>query len=385
MTITIVALIWDIIKTLLSPFTKILKWLYSKLPFRIVWRKAIPKLGIIESSWREHTWELAKQREIEIVAIHTHWQVTNTLPYNITALNVFITKPVKIKGHALIKHHESDIWGSYSIPHGYTTEVGASFVLDKKHIKTSQDIIKVNIEFQDSIGHIHKVDKVNIHPFIKNLDVKKDILRTEDPSKLTNKLEKEVVAVLKNEVQQYKARGRREGRLGTVEWPKGAIEWRDVDAKIKFLFENSNKSNVSSEHIDALVSLYDSASASGKKSILAAVLKRIEKKNEYRDIGYLIIFFLFEINQLEKGLEVALKKLLGDKANAFGDVLRILDFLLAFRYDEFDNPELDAIESFVYSTKEHPFQIKERINAIKVRKMLTKPTIGITTNAVPQT
>lgn len=67
---------------------------------------------------------------------------------------------------------------------------------------------------------------------------------------------------------------------------------------------------------------------------------------------------------------MAIKRLYGDRANAFSDTLRLLDFLLAFRYEEFEEKELNAIETFVYATKEHPFQIKERINAIRVRKML---------------
>lgn len=363
------SLILDIIKTLLAPFLKVLKWVYEQLPLKIVRRKPSPQLGIIESSWRAHTWEYAKHRDKEVIAIHTHWQVTNALPYNLTALNVFLTKPTHVKGHTLIKHHESDIWGSYTIPRGYTTEVEASFIIDRKFAKNSDTIIKANIEFQDPIGRTHKLNQVIINPFLKNVNVKKENLKTEDPSKLTNKIEKEVVAILKNEVQQYKVRGRREGRLGTVEWPKGAIEWRDVDAKIKFLFDNSNKDNVKSEHIDALLSLYNSSSPKNKRKIITTLLNRIDKKSEYRDVGYLIIFFLFEVGYLKEGLQATLKKLKGDKANAFGDVLRLLDFLLAFRYAEFDTPELDAIEAFIYSTKEHPFQIKERVNAIRVRQI----------------
>ncbi len=56
-------------------------------------------------------------------------------------------------------------------------------------------------------------------------------------------------------------------------------------------------------------------------------------------------------------------------AHAFSDVLRMLDILLTFRHEEFGEPELEAIESFAYSTKNHPFKIKERVNAIKVKKM----------------
>ena len=116
--------------------------------------------------------------------------------------------------------------------------------------------------------------------------------------------------------------------------------------------------------------MYKSSSKAIKRIIVKSVLKRIDKKREYRDIGYLIIFFLFEIGHVEKGLNIALRRLHGDKANGFGDVLRVLDFLLAFRFDDFAEAQLDAIETFVYATKEHSFSIKERVNAIRVRKIL---------------
>ncbi len=366
----IYSLVWDIVKTLLSPFTKASKWFYEQLPFKVVRRKPLLKLGIIESSWHEHVWEFAKQRGKEVVVIDTHWQITNTLPYNLTVLNVFLKKPEKIKGRVLIKNYKSDIWGSYPIPKGYTTEIEASFVIDKRHIKNVMDTIKAQIELQDPTGRTHKIDDIVIKPVRKG-SVKRDSLIIEDPSKIRSEVEKQVVAVLKNEVEQYKVRGRREGKLGTVEWPNGVIEWRGADDKIQFLFENSNKNNVKSGHVDALLSLYQSSSAMGKRNIITTLLNRIDKKNEYRDVGYLIIFFLLEVGHLREGLETTLKKLRGDKANAFGDVLRMLDFLLAFRYEEFQESDLDVIEAFVYSTKEHPFRIKERINAIRVRNMLS--------------
>jgi hypothetical protein len=369
MLIQILSIIFDFIKLVLLPLTKTLKWIYGKLPFKVISRKPLPKLGIIESAWREPIWEFVKYRDKEVIAIHTYWQITNTLSYNLTALNVFLTKPERVKGHLLIKHYKSDIYGSYAIPKGYTTEADASFMIDKKYIKQPEDVIKIRIEFQDPVGRYHKLDQVVIKPIIKTQVNKIDSLKIEDPSKIKNKVEKQVVAVLKNEIEQYKVRGRREGRLGTVEWPRGTIEWRGMDEKIKFLFDNSAAGNVSSEHVKALLNLYNSSSPRDKAIIIKSLLNRIDKKSEYRNVGYLIIFFLFEIGHLEEGLKIALKKLKGDKTNAFSDTLRLLDFLLAFRYGEFEEAEMNTIEAFVYATKEHPFQIKERINAIRVNKL----------------
>lgn len=371
--------VWDVVKTLFSPITRVLKWFYEQLPFKIVRRKPIAKLGIIESSWRGHTWEYTKHKDKNVIIINTHWQITNTLPYSLTALNVFLIKPERVKGSVMIRNYKADIWGYYPIPQGHTTEVDASFLIDRKHIKNPRDVIRAEIELQDPTGRTHKISDIIVKPIRRSVP-KKETLVIENPSKIRCKIEKQVVAVLKNEIKQYKVRGRREGRLGTVEWPKGGIEWRDADAKIKFLYENSNMNNVKSEHIDALLNLYKSTSSQGKAKIISSLLKRIDRKTEYRDVGYLIIFFLFEVGHLKDGLDIALKKLQYDKANGFSDVLKILDFLLAFRYQEFETTELDVIETFVCSTKEYPFQIKERINAIRVRRMINKPSIKVTNN-----
>ena len=83
------SLLFSIIKFLFSPVTKLLRWIYNKLPFKVVGKKNNPKLGIIESSWRDHMWDYGKQGDKEVVVVYTYWQITNTLPYNLTALNVF--------------------------------------------------------------------------------------------------------------------------------------------------------------------------------------------------------------------------------------------------------------------------------------------------------
>lgn len=185
--------------------------------------KPLPSLGIIESPWRGHFWEYAKQQDIEVVTIHTSWKVTNTLLYNLTVLNVFLTKPTRAKGALFIKHHKSEIFGFYPIPQGYTTEVHASFFIDKRFVKKEDQILKVRVEFEDPIGRRHKIDNIIVEP-IRKTPVKKDLSQTEDSSETKSKVEKQVVSVLKNEVEQYKVSGRKEGKLGTVEWPREGLE-----------------------------------------------------------------------------------------------------------------------------------------------------------------
>lgn len=363
------AKILEFIKPFFSFLAKLLKWFYSRLPFEFKWRRSLPELGLIESSWRKHVWTYGSRGDKKVMVLDTNWQITNTLPYNLTALNAFLKKPEYVKGTIMLKDVNSQYWGHYPIPKGYTTEMGITFAIDKKYVKNAKTVIKAELELQDPTGRKHKIDSVMIYPVELSKDKRAEYLKVEDSSKINNEIERQIVAVLKNEVQQYKVRGRREGRLGTVDWPQGTIEWREADSKIQFLFDKFSRSNVSSGYAEAVMKLYQRSSNEDKKIIIKSLLSRIDKKSEYRDVGYLIIFCLFELGHLKEGLDTALLRLGGDKANGFGDVLRILDILLAFRYEEFQESDLALIEKFIYSTKEHPFSIKERINAIRVKRM----------------
>lgn len=353
---------------LVSPLTKTFKWVYNKLPFKVIFKKNKYKLALIESNYRNNMWSYGKKGDEKIIFINTTWKITNALNYNLTALNAYLIKPQKIRGQVILKDVNSNTWGNYALERGYTTEIEISFVVDKSKVKDTNSNINIEFELEDILGKRHKYKNIEIPSAIINTP-KKDNLNIEDPSQISNPIIKKVVAVLKNELQQYKVRGRREGRLGTTEWIRGVIEYRNAEEKIKFLFDNSNPKNVTSESLDSLLQLYKSSNKVGKVIVINSLIERLDKKREYRDISYSIVFFLFEIKKLNAGLQVSLDKLQGDKANAFSDVLRLLDFLLAFRYEEFSDKDLDMIESFIYSTKEYPFSIKDRVNAIRVLRI----------------
>ncbi len=86
---------------------------------------------------------------------------------------------------------------------------------------------------------------------------------------------------------------------------------------------------------------------------------------------YFVFFVLFLCGFLKEGLVVAKKDLLNDKAHGFSDMLRLIDLLLAFRYQEFDDKALNEIEKLVFSVQEHPFRIKERVNAVRVKGLVS--------------
>lgn len=365
---------FDIIKLVLSPLIALIKWIGNIIPFQLKWKKSF-RLGLIESSRRQHFWNYEKRGEKQVISIHTFWTLTNTLPYNLTALNVVLLKPVKVKGHWMVKDTESDYWGMYTIKKGFTTEIEIWFFVEEKATKNTQADINVVIEITDPIGNIHKSSQITVKKkeIVAKQDEKKN--RIEDPSKIKSNVERQVVAVLKNELRQYEHRGRRSGHLGTVEWPRGTLEWTGVDEQIKFLNDSSIPVSITSTHISALLNLYDTSSQASKSKIVRALLSRLDNKSEYKKISYIIVFFLFEVDRLKESLEITLKNIHDDEGeHSLSEVLNLIDKLLAFRFEEFQEIELKAIDEFVSKCKSHPFRIKERINAIYVAKMQKVPT-----------
>ena len=299
--------ILGILLKIITPLINMLGWLYGKLPFEIRRRKPKPKLGIIENSFKQHTWEIRRVNNEKYLSINTNWHITNTLPYNLTVLNTFLRKPERTKGMWMSKDTNSDYWGPYGIARNYTTDVTLSYLVDPKYIKDEDTAITVDVEIIDPVGNRHIVKNVKVVPAItKKRNSPETILPIENTNKIRGSLEKTLVAVLKDEIEQYKARGRPEGRLGSVEWPRGRIEWRTAGEQINFLNGDSSKEHIRSKNIDAIKVLYERSSEKDREVIVNALKKRLDKQLEYRDIGYFVVLALFELGFLPIGLKFSI-------------------------------------------------------------------------------
>lgn len=370
---------WQKLILLLSTFTGFFLVIYSHTThlFLKIWRffygvvKKTGTLGIVTSAWQENTWHRVTRNDKQFIYIRLHWTITNALSYDLTVVNSFLVKPTYSPGRVLIKHTQSDMWGSYTIPQGYTTDVETIFHIDTKYIKHDADTLRLNVEFEDPFGKRFSKRNIVVKHVKTAQSVRKTKPQTEDISKIKDKAERQVVSVLKNELEQYRVLGRKEGRLGSVNWPKGSLEWRDNGKPIEFVFHHSNRTNVTSEHVVAITKLYNRLHNKKKKALMKALLERINRKSEYRDSGYLILFTLFELGALDKGLVRAFNSLRGDSAYGYSDVLHMLDMLLAFRYDEFKDSDLIAIEEIASASKDNNmFSILQRVNAIRVKRLI---------------
>jgi hypothetical protein len=303
------------------------------------------------------------------------WHVTNITGDNIRVLAARTSKP-KTTGHVLTRHPNDNVFGSYPILPGETTEVSSDFWIVPPVRKEGEDF-KTAVILVDQYGNEHKIKNV-VFKGPKLKEPKKDEPPSESIHSIADPIEKEIVAVLKAEVNRYKACGRRVGGLGSIQTTiqgksyKGVgTEWREADSpKNQAIIEDESTIEISSDNAQALINLYGKLESDDEKDTYFRVLfDRLNRNTEYAPIGYLILYVSFQINKLETALNDAVENLQGDEAYGFSDLLRLLDSLLRFRHSSFSQENLDLIESALGGVQEHTFRIEERLAAIRAYRL----------------
>ena len=102
-----------------------------------------------------------------------------------------------------------------------------------------------------------------------------------------------------------------------------------------------------------------------------ALLSRMDGR-AYLRVTYFIVCVLWKIGKLREALEKAKAQLpQGEiKVSGLSNTLMLFNGLLRHRYPDFTNDMLDDIEKFLLGLKEHPFQIPEKIAAIRTARLM---------------
>lgn len=303
------------------------------------------------------------------------WHVTNITGDNVLLLGVKTLKP-RTEGHVLTRHPRENIFGSYPILPGETTEVSSDFWIVPPMRKEGEDL-RTSVVLIDQYGNEHKIKNV-VFKGPKPKEPRKEEPPSESLYAITDSLEKEIVAVLKAESNRYKECGRGVGGLGSLQttingkaYNGVGTEWREANSpKNQTITEAEDSVEIFSDNAQALLNLYSKLETDDEKErYFHALLSRLDKGTEYAPIGYLILFVCFSLNKVEEVLDAAISSLQGDKAYGFSDLLRLLDALLKFRHSSFTPENLDSIERSLSAVKEHKFRIEERLVAIRAYRL----------------
>lgn len=303
------------------------------------------------------------------------WHVTNITCDNVRLLAARTTKP-KTEGHVLTRHPNENIFGLYPILPGETTEVSSDFWVIPPVRKVGEDF-KTTVILSDQYGNEHKIKNVLFRG-----PQPKEPSKKEPPAEpihsISNPIEKDVVAILKAEVNRYKECGRRVGGLGSIQTTikgksyKGVgTEWREADSpKNQTIMEDESAVEISSDNAQALMNLYAQLKSDDEREGYSnALVNRLNKQTEYAPVGYLILYVMFQLGRLNDALGKAKNDLQGDSVYGFSDMLKLLDGLLRFRHSAFSPETLDYIELVIHDVDEHTFRITERMAAIRAYRL----------------
>lgn len=300
-----------------------------------------------------------------------HWHVTNITGNEVLLLATCISKP-RTDGNILTRHPEENIFGGYPILPGDTTEVISDFWVVPPVRNVGEDF-KTSVVMTDQYGNEHKIKNV-VFKGRSPKEPEKKGPSLEPIHSISDPIEKEVVAVLKTEVNRYKDCGRRSGGLGSIQttirdhtYTGIGTEWREVDSpKNQSIEENEEEISITSDNAQALLNLHSKLTSDDEKQrFYNALLKRVSRETEYAPVAYLILYVLFQLDRLNEVLEKAISNLKGDEAHGFSDLLIFLDALLRFRHTNFSPEMLDYIEQYIEGIDEHTYRIPERLAAIR--------------------
>lgn len=298
------------------------------------------------------------------------WYITNISNVDVLICGVSLRKP-KTVGHIFVRHPQEDIYGSYSIPPRCTTKARAEFWIEPPLCK-EDELLVVDIDFVDQFGNSHRVRKVKFHPVPKKKE-KPIVPQMETVSDISNRVEREVVAVLQAEINRYKDCGRRVGGLGSIQttyqgrsYCGVGTDWRKADSpKLQAIVPDPENVKIESDNASTLIEFYYALKGREQNDFVEIMLKRLSREGTYAPVGYFILFVLYRIGHLDKALQTAKKELQNDSAYGFSDFLRLLDGLLKYEYPKFSTEMLDDIGQFLRGISEHTFRISERLLAIR--------------------
>ncbi len=348
---------------------------------------------IIVSDQKQNWWHKGRTGDQKpAMQIASYWYVTNPTEQPIRILNTYIDKP-RVFGHVSIKDVNSQYYGSYSIPPHATTNLHADFSINPPIRKEGQKL-KLNISFVDQYGKKRKFKNVEFESDKKRRSVPKS-LQTEAVYELEHDTEKKIASVLKDEINRYKKYGRCSGELGSVYAMYNGRKIKSIyqdgwtsskSGERQEIVSDPQNSRIYSENGEALVNYYKKMQDDKEKELFRnSLISRLNREKEYYCVSYLILYVLFRIGRLDEGFAAAeiglmrkqsfLSRTLRIRSRSellehhqrygFSDFLGMLNGLLRYEHSSFTDKELDLIEKFIESVKEHTFRIEEKINSIR--------------------
>lgn len=332
-------------------------------------------------------WSSAKQADDSIVTqVVARFVVKNRTAEPLALAHARLVKP-RIRGEVVhddvsVRAVGSNIYGSpahsgYFIPPKMVLPATASVMFRGVPWWTPRKRVRVRIGIADDEGHeqflafdMRVLSATAKEPTRPTLEI---------VSSISDPVEREVATVLQAELTRYEKCDRRVGGLGSVHLAIDGHEmtgvgtdfWKPDSPTNQSISTNPDACDLRSDNLDALMAFYKGLLANEKEQFASYLLARMDGK-AYLAVTYFIVCALWKIGLLKDALEKAKANLPQGEIKVFGisNALMLLNGLLRYRHPDFTNEMLDDIERFLVGLKEHPFQIPEKLAAIRTARLM---------------
>jgi hypothetical protein len=354
---------------------RLVRWCFRRIERRF--REAAPSdtFRVVQGT-RRLDWNDGTVAGRPATQVNGVWLVTNVMTdTNLVVANVHLRLPLPMRWRMDRDLSEIDVRSAQVVDSGTASEIHGIFWLIPRLAKPGREL-RATVVFTDQFENRRRV-RARFRAPRPSPPVperpRERISEIEDP------IEKEIAGVLQAELARYRTNGRREGGLGSVTTTYGGRQQQGAGGNVgsqvgtprnQVIVDDPQNASLESDNADSLLALFHSLDSDEERErFRSALLARVSRDSIYAPVAYLPLLVALELEFAPQFFRHARESLLGDTIYGFSNCLMLTNGLLRLRHPMFSDQLLDDIERFTHDTGEHPFQIPERIAAIRADRL----------------
>lgn len=340
-------------------------------------------------------WSVSKQADDSLILqIDAQFSVKVIGSASVGLMAVRVVRP-RLRGevvHAMVTvldprtgYHGTPRQRDYRIEPGLVAPVHAHVFIRRGAPRPEHEDLPITLAVIDDEGNEQKV-KVVCKGRPKSSDGTLAV-KIEAIHAITDPIEQQVASILQAELSRYDKNGRSAGGLGSMHMMYngqpmtsfGGDSWTPNSPANQDIKADPEHAELRSDNLAALLSVYEKFQGDSERQRFAgALLARLDEAKGYARVAYLVIASLWRMGELEAALEAAKFGLNENDMKQCGisNALMFFNGMLRFRHVDFAPADLDALERFLSDSEERPFQIPQKIAAVRAIRATARTPVN---------
>jgi hypothetical protein len=179
-------------------------------------------------------------------------------------------------------------------------------------------------------------------------------------------------AILEEERRSYAARGRRVGKLGSLNvgiQSEPNSGWTQEGHVPELLWEKGRGTRLSSKNLDRLLGVHAGLNRKGKRNLENYLFAQLSKESPFADVGYFVFLVLHRMGRTIDALQTARTNLAGDKVFGYSNVLATLSALVSHEHSDISEAVLVSVPDILSGDEEHDFRLRQKVNIARLERL----------------